>query len=60
MSEFTKQELYSILLLVNSSIRNIDYVLKRFIRILNIEEINQHRARLELIKDKIETMINKE
>lgn len=60
MSEFTKQELSSILLLVNSSIRNIDYVLKRFIRILNIEEVNQHRARLELIKDKIETMINKE
>lgn len=60
MSEFTKQELSSILLLVNSSIRNIDYVLKRFIRILNIEEVNQNRARLKLIKDKIEKMINKE
>lgn len=60
MSEFNKQELSSILLLVNSSIRSIDYVLKSFIRILNIEEVNQHRARLELIKDKIETMINKE
>lgn len=60
MNEFNKQELSEILLLVNSSIRNIDYVLKRFIRILNIDEVNQHRAQLELIKDKIETMINKE
>lgn len=55
MDKLTLQDLRNIYLIIKNELEFLKYVEAKFFR----ADIREHLARMEIIKDKIETIINK-
>lgn len=55
MDKLTLQDLRDIYLIVKNELEFLKYVEAKFVR----ADIREHLERMEIIKDKLETMINK-